>query len=151
MAKAKRLIEVTFLAVASAAILAQATVIVLGWRESRLIKKALWQGSHAAVTRINPIFPPRLLVEFENRGKRAVSEIRLEAVFERNGREIARAEREYEEVKPGEKRAIMLESVSLLPLDEVPELPARIHYRLLVFPGSRKSLPEISGEFDLKW
>jgi len=150
MAKIKRLVEISFLVVAAAAILAQATVIFLGWRESRLIKKEIWQGSRAAVTRINPIFPPRLLVEFKNEGKWAVSTIRLEAVFKLNGREIARAERDYGEVKPGEKRAIMLQSVSLLPQDETPELSARIRYRLLVFPGSRKPLPEISGEFDLK-
>jgi hypothetical protein len=150
MAKIKRLVEITFLVVAAAAILAQATVVFLGWRESRLVKKEIWQHSRAAVTKINPTFPPRLLVEFENEGKWAVSEIRLEAVFEQNGRAIARAERDYEEVKPGEKRAIMLQSVSLLPPNETPKLPARIQYRLLVFPGSRKSLPEISGEFDLE-
>jgi hypothetical protein len=102
------------------------------------------------VTRINPYFPPRLLVEFRNEGKWAVPKIRLEAVFERDGREIARAERDYGEVKPGEKRAIMLQSISLLPRDEALELPARVKYRLLVFPGSRKPLPEITGELDLK-
>jgi hypothetical protein len=150
MAKAKRLVEITFLVAASAAILAQATVIVLGWRENRLIKKAIWQGSRAAVTRINPTFPPRLLVEFENEGKWAVPKIRLQAVFELDSREVARAERDYGEVKPAEKKAIMLESVSLLPPNEIPELPTRIRYRLLVFPGSRKPLPEISGEFELK-
>lgn len=150
MAKAKRLIEITFLVAASAAILAQATVIILGWRENKLIKKAIWQGSHATVTKINPAFPPRLLVEFKNEGKWAVPKIRLQAVFEQDGREVARAERDYGEVKPGEKRAIMLQSVSLLPPNEIPELPARIQYRLLVFPGSRKPLPEISGEFDLE-
>ncbi|MDH7511905.1 MAG: hypothetical protein QHH14_03040 [Clostridiales bacterium] len=150
MAKIKRLVEITFLGVASAAILAQATVIFLDWRESRLIKKEIWQDSHAAVTRINPYFPPRLLVEFRNEGKWAVPKIRLEAVFERDGREIARAERDYGEVKPGEKRAIMLQSISLLPRDEALELPARVKYRLLVFPGSRKPLPEITGELDLK-
>ena len=34
MARIKRIVEITFLVVASAAILAQATVIFLGWRES---------------------------------------------------------------------------------------------------------------------
>lgn len=150
MAKIKRLIEITFLVVASAAILAQATVIFLGWRESRLIKKEAWQGSRAAVTKINPSFPPRLLVEFRNEGKWVVPKIRLEAVFEQNGREVARAERDYGEVRPGEKRTIMLESISFLSQGDSLEPPARIRYKLLVFPGSRKSLPEISGEFDLE-
>ncbi len=150
MAKIKRHVEITFLIVASAAILAQATVILLGWRENRLIKKEIRQGCRAAVTKINPNFPPRLLVDFKNVGKWAVPKIRLEAVFEKDGREIARAERDYGEVKPGEKRAIMLESLSLLPPGESLELPARIRYRLLVFPGSRKPLPEITGEFALE-
>ncbi len=150
MVRIKRLVEISFLAVASAAILAQAAVIFLGWRESRLIKKEILQDSHAYVTRINPNFPPRLLVEFRNEGKWTVPKIRLEAVFEQDGREIARAERDYGEVKPGEKRAIMLQSISLLPQDKRLEVPARIRYRLLVFPGSRKPLPEISGEFNLE-
>jgi len=82
------------------------------------------------VIRINPAFPPRLLVEFRNEGKWAVPKIRLQAVFEKDGREIGRAERDYGEVKPGEQRVIMLESLSLLPPGDRPELPARSRYGL---------------------
>ncbi|MBM3285158.1 MAG: hypothetical protein FJY81_04735 [Candidatus Aminicenantes bacterium] len=150
MAKVKRLIEVSFLVIVSAVVLAHIFVIFLGWRESRLIKKETRKSARAAVTRINPRFPPRLLVEFENAGKWPVRKMRLVAIFESDGREIARAEREYAEVKPGEKRTIMLESLSLLPPGESLELPAKIRYRLLVFPGSRKPLPEITGDFDIE-
>jgi len=54
----------------------------------------------------------------------------LQAVFEKDGREIGRAERDYGEVKPGEQRVIMLESLSLLPPGDRPELPARSRYGL---------------------
>lgn len=148
MAKIKRLLEISFLAVATMVILIQVFSIFLSWRQNRLINKEIWKSSRASVTKINPRFPPRLLVEFENQGRWPVPKVQLLAVFTKDGLEIARAEREYGEVKPGEKRLILLHSVSLLNPDEMPKLPAKVKYRLLVFPGSRKPLPEISGEFE---
>ena len=150
MAKIKRLIEISFLILVSAVILAQAFAIFLSWRESRLIGKEIWKNSRARVTKINPTFPPRLLVEFENQGRWAVPKVQLLAVFESEGKEVARAEREYREIRPGQKRAIMLESISLLPMTETVALPKKLRYRLLVLPGSKKPLPEITGEFTLE-
>ncbi len=70
-------------------------------------------------------------------------------VFESGGRVVAGADRDYGEIKPGEKKLILLKSVAL---DVSPGDLSRIKslkYRLLVYPGSRKPLPEITGEFDV--
>lgn len=149
MAKVKRLAEISFLVIISAVILAQAFTIFLSWREGRLIKREIWKSSRASVTKINPVFPPRLLVEFENQGRWPVPQVRLVAIFESDGIEVARAEREYGEIKPGQKKAIMLESVSILPPGQR-VAATRLRYRLLVFPGSKKPLPEIAGDFPLE-
>ncbi len=150
MAKIKRLIEIIFLVVASAAILTQVFSIFLSWREGRLIKKEIWRGSRASVLKINPRFPPRLLIEFENQSKWPVPKVRLVASFVYNGREIARAEREHGEIKAGEKRTLLLHSVSLLQPEDGLKIPAKVTYKLLVYPGSKKPLPEISGDFELE-
>lgn len=149
MVRIKRYVEIAFLVLVAVIILAQALAILLSWWEGRQVKKEIWANSRASVTKINPIFPPRLLVEFENQGRWPVPRVRLVAIFESNGIEVARAEREYGEIRPGQKRTIMLESVSLLGSTEALEAPTRLRYRVLVFPGSKKPLPEITGEFDL--
>lgn len=149
MAKFKRIIEVSFLVLASAAVLAQAASILLGWRESRLVQNEIRKGSRVSVAKINPQFPPGLLVEFENGSRRTIQKIHFRLVFESGGQEVARADRDYGEVKPGEKKKILLQSVASVSSPRMLGRMTKVKYRLSVFPGYRKPLPEISGEIDL--
>ncbi len=149
MAKFKRIVEISFIVLASAAILTQAVSIFLSWRESRLIQKEIRKGSRVSVAKIDPRFPPGLLVEFENASRRTIQKIHFRLVFENGGREVARADRDYGEVKPGEKKKILLKSVASDVSPLMLGQASKVKYRLLVFPGYRKPLPEISGEIDL--
>lgn len=149
MAKFKRTVEVSFLVLAGLAVLSQAFRIFLGWRHGRIIQDEIRKSSRVSVLKIDPRFPPGLLVEFDNASRWTIQETHFRVVFESGGRDVARADRDYGEIKPGEKKKILLQSVAL---GSSPPMLARmtgVKYRLLVFPGYRKPLPEITGEFDL--
>jgi hypothetical protein len=149
MAKFKRVVEVSFLVLASLAVLAQAFRIFLGWRHGRLIQDEIRKGSRVSVLKINPRFPPGLLVEFDNSSRWTIPEIHFRVVFARAGKDVARADRDFGEIKPGEQKKILLQSVALGSSPPVLARVSGVKYRLLVFPGYRKPLPEITGEVDL--
>jgi hypothetical protein len=149
VARVKSIVEILFIVLASLAVLTQAARIFLGWREGRLVQKEIRKGSHVRVSRIDPRFPPGMLIEYDNDSQRTIREVRLRVVFESGGRVVASAERDYGEIKPGEKKLILLKSMAM---DVSPGDLSRIRslkYRLLVYPASRKPLPEITGEFDV--
>lgn len=150
MSKIRRIIEISFLVLAGFAVLSQAARILLDWRESRLIQNEIRKGSRVSVAKANSQFPPGLLVEFENGSKRTIQKIHFRLVFESGGQEVARAGRDYGEVKPGEKKKILLQSVASVSSPPMSRQMTRLKYRLSVFPGYRKPLPEISGEIDVQ-
>jgi hypothetical protein len=149
VARVKSIVEILFMVLASVAVLTQAARIFLGWREGRLAQKEIRKGSHVRVSKIDPRFPPGMLIEYDNDSQRTIREVRLRVVFESEGQVVASADRDYGEIKPGEKKLILLKSMAL---DVSPEDLSQIKslkYRLLVYPGYRKPLPEITGEFDV--
>lgn len=148
--KIKRIIEIVFIVIASAVILAQAARIFLIWREGRLIQNEIRKGARVAVLKINPRFPPGLLLEYENSSRHGVRKISFWIVFESNGQEVARGDRDLGEVRPGEKKKILLESLSLVPPGRVLSPKSRVKYRLFVSLNSKKPLPEIVGEFEIQ-
>jgi hypothetical protein len=148
--KIKRLIEIAFIVVASSVILAQAARIVLIWREGRLIQNEIRKGARVAVLKINPRFPPGLLLEYENSSRHGVRKISFWIVFESNGLEEARADRDLGNIQPGEKKIILLESLSVLTSGSTPSPKSLVKYRLFVSVNSKKPLPEITGEFEIQ-
>ncbi len=148
--KLKRIVEISFIVLASAVILAQAARIFLDWRESRLIQNEIRKGARVTVVKINPRFPPGLLLEYENSSRRDIRETYFWLVVESNGQEVARGDRDLGELRPGEKKKILLESLSVLSSGSAPSPKSRVKYRLFVSPNSKKPLPEITGEFEIQ-
>lgn len=149
MAKIKRIIEVSFIVIASSAVLAQMISVALSWREGRQIRREIWRNAHVSVYKVDPKFPPGMLLEYENASKWTIAKTRFRLVFEFDGREVARTDRDYGEIKPGRKEKVLLKSVELAPGQQIPVLGTKVKYRLLVFPDNKKPLPEISGEIEL--
>jgi len=148
--KIRRIIEIAFIVIASAVILAQAARIFLLWREGRLIQNEIRKGARVTVLRINPRFPPGLLLEYENSSRREIRKVRFWIVLESNGQEVARGDRDFGEVRPGEKKKILLESLSTLSSGSALSPKSRVKYRLFVSLNSKKPLPEITGEFEIQ-
>jgi hypothetical protein len=149
MARIKRIVEISFVVVIVAAVLAQATAIFLRWREGKRIREEIWKGARVSVVKTDSQFPPGLLVHYENTGPYTIDKTRFLLVIELNGQEIARTEREYKAMKAGEKESVLLKSIAE---SAHPEWPpgTKVNYRLLVFPGQRKALPELTGEIELR-
>lgn len=148
--KIKRVIEIIFIVVAFAIVLAQAAGIFLDWREGRLVQNDIRKGARVTVLKINPRFPPGLLLEYENSSRHGIRKTRFRIVFESNAQEIARGDRDFGEVRPGEKKKILLESLSVLPSGNALTPKGRVKYRLFVSPNSKKPLPEITGELEIQ-
>jgi hypothetical protein len=148
MARIKRIVEIFFIVIIVAAVLAQATAIFLRWREGKRIREEIWKSARVSVVKTDPQFPPGLLVHYENTGRYTIDKTRFLLVIELNGQEIARTEREYKAMKPGEKESVLLKSVAESAQRKWPP-GTKVHYRLLVFPGQRKPLPDLSGEIEL--
>jgi hypothetical protein len=149
MARIKRIVEISFVVIMAAAILAQATAIFLRWREGKRIRQEIWQGARVAVLKTDPQFPPGLLVHYENSGRYTIDKTRFLLVIEFNGQDVARTEREYKDMKPGERESVLLKSVATLGQQEWAP-GTKVQYRLLVFPGQRKPLPELTGKIELR-
>ena len=148
--KIKRTIEILFIILASAAILGQAARILLDWRQNRLIQNEIRKGARVAVVKIIPRFPPALLLEFENSSRREIREVHFQLIFESNGQEVARGERDFGSVSAGATKLILLESLSVISSGRIPGPKTSLQYHLFVSPNSKKSLPEISGEFEIQ-
>ncbi len=149
MARIKRIVEISFIVIIVAAVLAQATAIFLRWREGKRIREEIWKSARVVVVKTDSQFPPGLLVQYENSGRYTIDKTRFLLVIEFNGQEVARAEREYKAMKPGEKESVLLKSATKsAQLDWSPG--TKFSYRLLVFPGQKKPLAELTGEIELR-
>ncbi|HCS49743.1 MAG TPA: hypothetical protein DIW61_16470, partial [Candidatus Aminicenantes bacterium] len=106
MAKLKRVVEVGFLAVASLALIAQATSIYLGWRHGKVVDKEILKNSKVEVVKTDPRFPPALLVAYTNSGRLPIGQTHFRLVIERNAQEVARIDRDYGELKVGKTESV---------------------------------------------
>ena len=150
MAKLKRVVEVGFLAVASLALIAQATSIYLGWRHGRVVDRELWKNSKVEVIKTDPRFPPALLVAYTNSGRLPIGQTHFRLVIERNAQEVARIDRDYGELKVGKTESVLLQSVTPMTGSRTVEPGTEVTYRLLVFPNKKKPLPELSGQITIR-
>jgi hypothetical protein len=146
MAKLKRVVEVTFLAVACLVLIAQATSIYLGWRHGKVVDKEIWKSCKVEVVKTDSRFPPALLVAYTNSGRLPIGKTHFRLVIELNTQEVARIDRDYGELKPGKTESVLLQSVTPVTGSRTIEPGANLTYRLLVFPNKKKPLPELSGQ-----
>jgi hypothetical protein len=149
MAKLKRVVEVTFLAVAALALIAQAASIYLGWRHGKVVDKEIWKSSKVEVIKADPRFPPALLVSYTNSGRLPIGKTHFRLVIELNAQEVARTDRDYGELKAGKTESVLLQSVTPVTGSRTVEPGTSLTYRLLVFPNDKKPLPEIVGEIEV--
>jgi hypothetical protein len=149
MAKLKRVTEISFILIVAAAVLTQAAVLYLRWKEARRIRAEIWQNAHVAVVKSDPRFPPGLLVEYENASRYKIATTHFRLTLEVGVQEVARTDRDYREMKPGEKESVLLQSVAASPVRTLPP-GTKVTYHLLVFPDQRKPLPEVRGEIELR-
>jgi hypothetical protein len=150
MAKLKRVVEVGFLTVASLALIAQATSIYLGWRHGKAVDKEIWKNSRVEVIKTDPQFPPALLVAYTNSGRLPIEKTHFRLVIEQNAQEVARISRDYGVLKAGKTESVLLQSVTPVNASRNVEPGTILTYRLLVFPNSKKPLPEINGRLEVR-
>ena len=148
--KLKKVVQIAFFAVVAIAVLFQLGSVYSRWRAGREIRAEIWKSARAAVLNTDPRFPPGLLIEFVNGSQYAVDKARFKLTFMLGMQEVAAAERDFREVKPGKTEHVLLKSVEV-PSGSTPPPPGtRLAYRLVVFPGQRKPLPEITGEIEIR-
>ncbi len=147
--KIKTVIQILFFVVVAVAVLAQLQSVYARWRVGREIRAEIWKGARVAVIRTNPRFPPGLLLEYSNTRQYSISESRFKLTFMKGTQVVAAAEREFREVPSGKTDHVLLESVSTSPGAPPPALGTKLTYHLLVYPGQRKPLPEVTGELEV--
>ncbi|OGD21054.1 MAG: hypothetical protein A2W03_10260 [Candidatus Aminicenantes bacterium RBG_16_63_16] len=148
--KLKKFIQIAFFAAVAIAVLVQLASVYSRWRAGREIRAEIWKSARAAVLKTDPRFPPGLLVEFANGSRYAIDKARFRLTFLLGAQEVAAAERDFREVKPGKTEHVLLKSVEV-PRGSAPPPPGtRLAYRLVVFPGQRKPLPEITGGIEVR-
>jgi hypothetical protein len=145
MAKLKRVVEIGFLTVALAALVAQAASIYLGWRHGKAVDREILNNARVQVIDTNPRFPPALLIAYTNSGRLPIAKTRFRLILELNALEVARIDRDYGELKPGKTESVLLQSVVPLAGAKSIEPGTGLTYRLLIFPNKKKPLPEIAG------
>jgi hypothetical protein len=150
MAKLKRVVEITFLTVASLAFLAQATSIYLGWRHGRLVDKEILKNCKVEVVKVDPRFPPALLIAYTNSGRLPVGKTHFRLVIEMGLQEVSRIDRDYGVLKPGKTESVLLQSVPPVNSTRTIDPGTSLTYRLNVFPNRKKPLPEIIGQISVK-
>ena len=137
MAKLKRVVEVGFLTVASLAFIAQATSVYLGWRHGKAVDKEILKNCKVEVVKVDPRFPPALLIAYTNSGRLPVRKTHFRLVIERGLQEVARIDRDYGELRPGKTESVLLQSVPPINAPWAIEPGTSLTYRLLVFPTGR--------------
>jgi hypothetical protein len=148
--KIKKVIQIAFIAVVAIAVLDQAADVYLRWRGGRRIRADIWRNAHVAVIKTDPRFPPGLLLEYENASRYPIDKTRFQLSFALGVQEVATTERDFREMRPGEKEHVLLKSVEISPSIKPPARGTRLTYHLLVYPGQRKPLPEVTGEVEIQ-
>jgi len=119
------------------------------WQE-RTAERRLIAASHVSVVEVHAVFPPALIVDFENAGEVPIARTHFRLAFEVEGREISRADEDVLNIRPGEKRRIVLRSRSSGPSPFHASGPVPARYELVVLPEWIKGVPTMSGEFILQ-
>lgn len=148
--KIKTVIQILFFVAVAVAVLAQLQSVYDRWRIGREIRAEIWKSARVAVIKLDPRFPPGMIVEYENGSRYTVETTHFRLVFETGTRPVARADRDFRALRPGEKKHVLLESVTVSPSARPPGRGTKLTYHLLVFPNNRKPLPEITGELEVR-
>jgi hypothetical protein len=148
--KLEKAVQILFFAVVAIAVLAQLASVYSQWQAGRRIRAEIWANARVAVIKTDPRFPPGLLLEYENGSRYAIDKTRFRLSFALAGQEVAATERDFREMRPGEKEHVLLESMAIFSAAKPPAPGTELTYRILVFPGQRKPLPEVTGEVEIQ-
>jgi hypothetical protein len=148
--KLKKIIQIAFFAGVAIAVLAQLASVYSQWQAGRRIRAEIWANARVAVIKTNPRFPPGLLLEYQNGSRYSIDKTRFRLTFALDGQEVAATERDFREMRPGEKEHVLLESMAISSAAKPPAPGTELTYHLIVFPGQRKPLPEITGEVEIR-
>jgi hypothetical protein len=148
--KLKTIIQVTFFAAVAMAVLVQAASVYSRWRSGRQVRADIWANARVTVLKTDPRFPPGILVEYVNGSRFAIDKSRFDLTFLLGSQVAATNERMFREVKPGQKVHVLLQSVASDPAATSPPAGTKLEYKLSVFAGQRKPLPEVTGEIEIR-
>jgi hypothetical protein len=148
--KIKTIIKVLFFAVVSVAVLFQLAGLYARWQTGRQIRAQIRANAIVEVLEIDPRFPPGLLLAYENGSAYKIDKTVFKLSFWLAGQEVASTERDFREMRPGEREHVLLESVAVPPAAKPPAPGTELTYHLLVYPGQRNPLPELKGEIVLR-
>ncbi len=146
----KKIIQLLFFAVVTAAVLAQLSGVYSRWRIGREIRAEIWRGARLEILKTDPRFPPSLLLAYSNTSQYSIAESRFRLTFVLGTQVVASAEREFREVPAGRTDHVLVESVRTSAAAAPPPPGTKLTYHLLVYPGQRKPLPEITGEIEIR-
>ncbi len=148
--KLKTIIQAAFFAAVAMAVLVQAASVYSRWRSSRQVRADIWANARVTVLKTDPRFPPGLLVEYVNGSRFAIDKSRFDLTVLLGSQVVARNERMFREVKPGQTVHVLLQSVASDPGATPPPPGSGLEYKLSVFAGQRKPLPEVTGEIEIR-
>ncbi len=148
--KLKTIIQAAFFAAVAVAVLVQAASVYSRWRSGRQVRADIWANARVTVLKTDPRFPPGILVEYVNGSPFAIDKSRFALSFLLGSQVVATNERLFREVKPGQTVHVLLQSVASDPAAPPPAPGSRLAYKLVVFAGQRKPLPEVSGELEIR-
>jgi hypothetical protein len=148
--KLKKIIQIAFFAGVAIAVLAQLASVYSRWQAGRRIRAEIWANAHVAVIKTDPRFPPGLLLEYQNGSRYAIEKTLFRLTFSLAGQEVAATERDFREMKPGEKEHVLLESMAIFSAAKLPAPGTELTYHLVVFPAQRKPLPELTGTLEIQ-
>jgi hypothetical protein len=146
----KKIIQILFFAVVTVAVLAQLSSVYSRWRIGREIRAEIWRGAQVTVLKTDSRFPPSLLLAYANTSQYSIAESRFKLTFTLGTEVVASAEREFREVPSGATDHVLLESVRTATAEAPPPPGTKLAYHLLVYPGQRKPLPQITGEIEIR-
>jgi hypothetical protein len=121
---------------------------VSGWR-NRDVENKILASCRLAVLGEDPGFPPALRIELVNGSGRDLSPTHIRLVFYLADRQVSRLD-ENHPLQAGETLKLLLQSIASGDGAPPPPTGSRIRYSLLVFPLSKRPLPEIRGDMILE-
>jgi len=124
---------------------------ILGWFHRRNEEKKLIKWMNISVVEIDDSIPPALVIEAENTGPRIIGQTHFRLLFTMGNETIWRADQDFGNFLPAEKRRLTLKSRLSTSLAGGQVLKGKkVHYWLGVFPEwGRMGIP-LEGDFVLR-
>ena len=124
---------------------------ILGWFHKRNEEKRLIKWMNISVVEIDDSIPPALVIEAENTGPRIIGQTHFRLLFDIGNETIWRADQDFANFQPAEKRRLTLKSRLSTSLAAGQVLKGqKVHYWLGVFPEWGRMKIPLEGDFVLR-